>query len=143
MFCHFLINGLFCSYSQFSSIKSSSWAPTLLYLMKKENRNGSLFKIHIRSPYSLRRKNCLWLGAKDASLGAYLSYVRSEHSAGNNATGNFNKQLLDDLSYNTRSNCSSAFSDSESQSFFDRDRSDQGNRHCDVVSRHAHFSSFR
>ena len=52
-------------------------------------------------------------------------------------------RLLDDLSYNTRSNCSSAFSDSESQSFFDRDRSDQGNCHCDVVSRHAHFSSFR
>ena len=51
--------------------------------------------------------------------------------------------LLDYFSYNAGSYCPSAFSDRKSQSFFDSDRCDQADCHCDVVSRHAHLSSFR
>ena len=54
----------------------------------------------------------------------------------------FRPLLFDDLSYYAGSYCSSAFSDGESQSFFDRDRCDQLDCHGDVISRHAHFCSF-
>ena len=51
--------------------------------------------------------------------------------------------LFDDLCYYSGSYCSSAFSDCESQSFFDCYRCDQVDFHCDVISRHAHLCSFR
>ena len=219
MFCRFLINGLFCSYSQFSSIKSSSWAPTLLYLMKKENRNGSLFKIHIRSPYncagkivcgqapserSAERTLSTWRWSvrelekkRDLSIEVSLEsfylcktqvfsfrarrqgndprsvlLVRGGEMIPNQRSGHFSHEtctpnhrfgqgfkervvrsqqrhvrkrqvLLDYFSYNAGSYCPSAFSDRKSQSFFDSDRCDQADCHCDVVSRHAHLSSFR
>ena len=51
--------------------------------------------------------------------------------------------LFDDFSYNAGTYSSSAFTNSESQSFFDCDLCDQCDCHCDVISWHAHFCSFR
>ncbi len=68
---------------------------------------------------------------------------RSKLSAANNAMCEKDKSLFDDLSNNAGSYSSSAFTNRESQSLFDRDRGDQADRHHDVVARHAHFSAFR
>ena len=54
-----------------------------------------------------------------------------------------NKSLLDDFSYNAGTYCSAAFTNSEAESFFDSDWCDQGDSHCDVISRHAHLCTFR
>ena len=51
-------------------------------------------------------------------------------------------RLFDDLGYNAGTYCSSAFSDSESQSLFDSDRCDQLDLHYYVVARHAHLCAF-
>ena len=51
--------------------------------------------------------------------------------------------LFDDFRYYSGSYCSSAFSDRESQSFFDRNLVDQFDFHRYVISRHAHFCSCR
>ena len=55
----------------------------------------------------------------------------------------FSRKLFDNFCYYSRSYCSSAFSDRESQSFFDRYLVDQFDFHRYVVSRHAHFCSCR
>ena len=52
------------------------------------------------------------------------------------------KRLLYDLCNNAGSYCSSAFSDSESKSFFDCDWCNQLYFHYDVISWHAHLCSF-
>ena len=51
-------------------------------------------------------------------------------------------KLFDDFGYNAGTYCSTAFSDRESQTFFDSDWSDQFDSHSDVVARHAHFCTF-
>ena len=51
--------------------------------------------------------------------------------------------LFDNLCNYAGTYCSSTFTNSESKSFFDCDRCDQLYFHDDVISRHAHFCSFR
>ena len=59
------------------------------------------------------------------------------------AVGEKDKSLFDDFGNNPRTYSSAAFTNRESQSLFDRDRSDQVDRHHDVVARHAHLCAFR
>ena len=75
--------------------------------------------------------------------GTYYAYVSIGFAASNTAERKINKSLLDDLSNNPRTYSSAAFTNRESQSLFDRNRSDQVDRHHDVVARHAHLCAFR
>ena len=50
------------------------------------------------------------------------------------------EQLSEDFVYNTCANSTSAFSDSESHTFFNSYRSDKFNFHNNVVTRHYHFT---
>ena len=52
-------------------------------------------------------------------------------------------RLLDDACYNTGCNRTAAFTDSEAESLLHCDRSDQGDLHADVVTRHNHLYAFR
>ncbi len=51
--------------------------------------------------------------------------------------------LLNDCSNSARTNSTSAFTNREAGSFFDRDWGDQLNGYSDVVAWHNHFSTFR
>src|SRR5690554_5772740 len=48
----------------------------------------------------------------------------------------------DNLGNHAGANGTAAFADSEAQTFFHGDRSDQGNNQLDVVARHDHFHTF-
>mmetsp|Transcript_4709 Transcript_4709/g.15187 ORF Transcript_4709/g.15187 Transcript_4709/m.15187 type:complete len:458 (-) Transcript_4709:602-1975(-) len=52
-------------------------------------------------------------------------------------------RLLDDLGDYAGTNGTAAFTNREAQTIFHGDRSNQGNTHLDVVTRHNHFHTFR
>ena len=51
--------------------------------------------------------------------------------------------LLHNFGYNTGANGTAAFTDGETETFFDSDGGDEGAVHLDVVARHTHFNAFR
>ena len=53
----------------------------------------------------------------------------------------FSLRLLFDLGHNARADRPAAFADSETETFFDRDRLDQRNVDLDVVAGHDHFNA--
>src|SRR5690554_4318551 len=52
-------------------------------------------------------------------------------------------RLFDDLGNHAGANGTAAFANREAQTFFHGDRSDQGDGHLDVVTRHDHLDAFR
>ena len=56
--------------------------------------------------------------------------------------GVLHQKLLIDGDNNAGTNGTAAFTDSETEANFDRDRGDELNVHLDVVARHAHFNAF-
>src|SRR5690554_678911 len=58
------------------------------------------------------------------------------------ATGNY-RFLGDNFGYHACTYGTTTFTDGEAQTFFHRDRVDQGNGHLNVVTRHYHFNTFR
>src|SRR5690606_4944298 len=65
---------------------------------------------------------------------------RADYYAGLNKT---DQRLFDDLGNHASTNGTATFANCEAQTFFHRDRSDQGDNHFDVVARHYHFYAFR
>ena len=60
--------------------------------------------------------------------------------------GNFcilSYELLNDACNDAGTNGSAAFTDSETETFFNSDWSDEFNVHCYVIARHTHFLAFR